>query len=182
MSSDENFNSFKKSFKKNQANSEVLTPRYQKTEDNLLIMNCKVQICETLLRILEIENDLRMSLFLGFFKEGIESQIVVDIDERDEDGYENRANTSKVHPRETARNNDDNTKGLLSVAPSGNGPSEDNEAIPWLEKVLMGEQIFDSFSQATYVCVLMDLLAYNYTNLNNKAFDLLIKFFNQRAM
>lgn len=123
-----------------------------------------------------------MSLFLGFFKDGIESQIIVDIDEHDEDNYDGRAQTSKVYPRETARNHDDNTKGLLSVAPSANNSSEDNEAIPWLEKVLMGEQIFDSFPQTTYVCILMDLLAYNYTNLNNKAFDLLVKFFNQRAM
>ena len=55
-----------------------------------------------------------------------------------------------------------------------------SETIKWLEKVLMGEQLFDAFPQGTYVCILMDLLAYDYTNLNNKAFELLMIFFNQR--
>ena len=45
----------------------------------------------------------------------------------------------------------------------------------------MGEQLFDRYSQTTYVCVLMDLIAYEHLPLTNKAFELLTKFFTQRS-
>lgn len=155
------------------------TVRYQKSEDNIIIMNCKEQICDTLLKILDIENDLKMSLFLGFFKDEIESQLIVDIDVEDQ-GFTEHLNSSKVMPKELLKKDEDNTKGLLSSNPKPNNTNDDIEAVNWIEKVLMGEQLFDAYPQTTYVCLLMDLLAYDHMPLNNKSFDLLNKFFNQR--
>lgn len=126
-----------------------------------------------------------MSQFLGFFKDGVESTLLMDIPEEDEDGhFEEQIHTSKVFPKEgmSKNQNEDHSKALLSQTPKVNGNGmNDEETINWIEKVLMGEQLFDSFSQKTYVCILLDLLAYNHLSLNNKAFDLLMKFFNQRA-
>ena len=107
----------------------------------------------------------------------------MDIEDEEHEMGAGRANTSKVFPREMSRRDleDNNTKGLLSPKPKyNNSIITDSETIGWLEKVLMGEQLFDAFPQTTYVCILMDLLAYEHTELNNKAFELLMKFFNQR--
>ena len=157
--------------------------RFQKSDDNLIIMQCKTEICSTLLKILEIEDDLKMSLFLGFFKDEVESRLVVDIDP-EENGFGGHLSTSKVYARETTRKavlEEDQSNRLLAPSPRPIPPQEDNDAINWLEKVLMGEQIFDAYPQTTYVCILMDLLAYEYVPLSNRAFELVMKFFNQRA-
>lgn len=157
--------------------------RYQKSEDNLIIMQCKTEVCNTLLKILEIEDDLKMSLFLGLFKDEIESHLVVEVD-LEENGFEAPLSTSKVYAREITRKavlEEEHSKGLLAPSPRPIPPEEDDDAISWLEKVLMGEQIFDAYPQTTYVCILMDLLAYQYVSLSNKALELITKFFNQRA-
>jgi hypothetical protein len=184
MSDGDNVESFKR-IKSGGQHLNHDSQRYQKNKSNLIIMKCKEEICETLLRILEIENDLMMSMFLGFFKDGIESTLLMDIPEEDEDGqFEGQVNTSKVFPKEGRgkNQNEDHSKALLSQSPKSNGAGmNDEETIKWIEKVLMGEQLFDAFSQKTYVCILLDLLAYNHLSLNNKAFDLLMKFFSQRA-
>ena len=155
--------------------------RYEKTQDNLVIMYCKEEICDILLRILEIENDLKISLFLGFFKDSVESNMVMD-------GYDDSYGGSvanKVFPKDMSRRNfgDESVEQRYLSQKTGavKNPIDDSDAIKWIEKVLMGEQLFDAFLQGSYVCILMDLLAYDYTNLNNKAFELLLKFFNQRS-
>ena len=75
--------------------------------------------------------------------------------EDDDQALEGRANTSKVFPREMPRReivDDNNTKSLLNPKPKANDESKnDIEVIGWLEKVLMGEQLFDAYSQTTYV-------------------------------
>ena len=43
--------------------------RYKITEDNLLIMKCKQFVCEILIKMSDIENDMKMTQFFLFFKQ-----------------------------------------------------------------------------------------------------------------
>ncbi len=43
--------------------------RYTQNEHNLIVMNCKRKICEILLRLLDIENDMQVSTFLSLLKQ-----------------------------------------------------------------------------------------------------------------
>ena len=42
--------------------------RYEQNEHNLVVMNCKRMICEILLRLLDLENDMQISAFLALLK------------------------------------------------------------------------------------------------------------------
>ena len=161
--------------------------RYEKNEDNLVIMKCKQYICETLLKILDLEYDLKISLFLGFLKEEVESYYQINPSPLDQE-FAAHTGTSKVFPQENMKKrndytNDEESKNRLIYIPQTREKVsfEDNTAIIWIEKVLMGEQLFDGYPQTTYVCVLMDLIAYQHLPLANKAFELLNKFFSQRS-
>ena len=178
------FGSMKRSIRIDDTNQNV--KRYEKNEDNLIIMKCKQYIWETLLKILDLEYDLKISLFLGFLKEEIESYYSMDNSPLDQE-FANHAATSKVFPqdnikkRSTADNDEYKNRLLYIPQPKEKVSFEENSAIIWMEKVLMGEQLFDGYSQTTYVWVLMDLIAYQHLPLSNKAFELLTKFFTQRS-
>lgn len=105
------------------------------------------------MKILDIENDLKMSLFLGFFKDDVENMVVDQFGPEDNDFV--NATSSKVFPiNSRIRNQNSNGEdgvdsGLLSSTSIKNIVIEDNDAVIWLEKVLMGEQLFDSYPQVT---------------------------------
>lgn len=128
-----------------------------------------------------------MSLFLGFFKEELDSYAAMDAAPLEHD-FAMQSPGSKVYPHDNRRRlhdypPDEEVKNRLLANPHSKDQSafDNNSAINWLEKVLMGEQIFDGYPQTTYVCILMDLLAYKHVPLTNKAFELIVRFFNQRA-
>lgn len=157
--------------------------RYKKTEDNLIIMKCKQYICDILIKVLDIENDLKVSLFLGFFKEEVENLMIADVGPEENDFV--NATSSKVFPldnrlRPGQNYEDDPDRGLLAIASPQKPAEEDDDAVHWLEKVLMGEQLFDAYPQSTYICILVDLLSYKHEPLYNKSLELIIRYFNQR--
>jgi len=92
-------------------------------------------------------------------------------------------NGSKVHATETVRKGDpdDQSRRMLVSQANPQLLHDDTDTLKGIEKVIMGSQLFDDYPQSTYVCVLMDLLAYNHVSLTNKSFSLLVKFFNQRT-
>ena len=157
--------------------------RYKKSEDNLIIMKCKQYICDTLIKVLDIENDLKVSLFLGFFKEKVENLMIADVGPEENDFV--NSTSSKVFPldnRLKVRQNyeDEPDRGLLAVMNPQKPAEDDDDAFQWLEKVLMGEQLFDAYPQTTYICILIDLLSYKHEPLCNKSLELIIRYFNQR--
>ena len=157
--------------------------RHKMSEDNFIIMKCKQYICDTLIKVLDIENDLKVSLFLGFFKEEVENLMIADVGPEDNDFV--NASSSKVFPldnRLKVRQNyeDEPDRGLLAVTNPQKPAENDNDAVQWLEKVLMGEQLFDAYPQTTYICILIDLLSYKHEPLCNKSLELIIRYFNQR--
>ena len=82
--------------------------RYEKNEDNIIIMKCKQYICETLLKILDLEYDLKISLFLGFLKEEVESYFQINPSPLNQE-FVAHAGTSKVFPQESMKKRNDYT-------------------------------------------------------------------------
>jgi hypothetical protein len=103
-----------------------------------------------------LEYDLKISLFLGFLKEEIESYYTMGPSQLDQE-YTGHAVTSKIFPQDNIKKRnegeDEEYKGRLLYVPQKQEKVsfEENSAIVWIEKVLMGEQLFDGYPQTTYV-------------------------------
>ena len=94
------YGSLKRSIKIDDSNQN--TKRYEKNEDNLVIMKCKQYICETLLKILDLEYDLKISLFLGFLKEEIDSYYAIDSSPLEQE-FSAHGGTSKIFPHDNLK-------------------------------------------------------------------------------
>lgn len=73
--------------------------RYQVNEKTLLIMQCKEKICDVLELVMSLQEDIRISRFLTYFKTNIDEDLGQSL------GVSNKFSSSKVVSQSVARAN-----------------------------------------------------------------------------
>lgn len=148
-------NKFEKKFRK--------FNRYESTEDNLTVHNCKALACSILLKLMQIRNDVRVSNFLSEFKKMIEEPLDHSIEKN-----------MKIERKKTKSME---RSSLISLI---NGNNEEEEAhlkklISILEVICHDKEInFDKKSEFEPTAIFLDLALYKNEALINKAYDFLI--------
>ena len=139
--------------------------RYHVNESNLLIMSTKTKIINILQRILDIQNDVRLTEFLTAFHKNsdpVPSEEATFIEQVNQSH-----NLEELFAKDQA---------LADLK-----PSVDERVVSWVNKAYGNKKLsLDRISQSDFICVLLDLILYENAALVNNAFKLLVCFFTQK--
>lgn len=136
-------------------------------ESNLLIMDTKNNIIKILQRVLDIQNDVRLTQFLTEFNKATQAEPM-----SEQEMY-------FVSLVNKTRKLDELFKKKQELADIK--PSIDEKVITWMNTAFSDKKLdLERISAADFVCVLLDLILYENAALVNNAFKLLVRFFQQK--
>ena len=145
--------------------------RYAYTEDTQKIMECKNLICEILIKIAAIRMDMRITLFLRNFKKEINTN---------PDFQQEDASTSKFTKSPTM--NFLNKMGGYGKLFNKSQPKDSSVIMVSIIDKILEEKTLDlqDMSKSDFISVLLDLCLYDYGELINHSFQLLIAQYSQK--
>ena len=138
--------------------------RYKMNESNLLIMDTKSGIINILQKILDIQNDVRLTQFLTEFYKCDQENPLTEVDVN----FITKVNKTKKL--------DELFKKDAELAELK--PVVDGRVVEWINTAFSDKKLdLERISVADFVCVLVDLILYENSQLVNNAFKLLVRFF-----
>jgi hypothetical protein len=138
--------------------------RYKMNESNLLIMDTKNNIINILQRVLDIQNDVRLTQFLTSFY--------------DFDSQNQMSELENTFIGKVLRTKKIEEIFKKDVEMAELKPEIDGRVVSWVNAAFADKKLdLERISVADFVCVLLDLILYENPNLVNNAFKLLVRFF-----
>jgi hypothetical protein len=141
--------------------------RYKMNESNLLIMDTKSNILNILQRVLDIQNDVRLTQFLTMFYKS------------DSENPPSELELTFIGKVLRTKKIEEIFKKDVELAELK--PEIDGRVVSWVNSAFNDKKLdLERISVADFVCVLLDLILYENPNLVNNAFKLLVRFFQQK--
>jgi hypothetical protein len=138
--------------------------RYKMNESNLLIMDTKSNILNILQRVLDIQNDVRLTQFLTLFYKN------------DSENPPSELELTFIGKVLRTKKIEEIFKKDMEMAELK--PEIDGRVVSWVNSAFGDKKLdLETISVADFVCVLLDLILYENPNLVNNAFKLLVRFF-----
>ena len=140
--------------------------RYKTNESNLLLMMTKNKIISILHKILDLQNDIRLTQFLSEYH-------------REDKGSCSPDEVRLIKKLMKGKSMDD----ILEKDPELESVKDmyNNNVINWMNKAFEDKNLdLERISARDFVCILLDLILYENSDLINNAFKLLVRFFQQK--
>lgn len=152
------------------------TARYEESESNRIVHACKCICCEILKIIMDLRNDMRVSLFLCEFKRIVENLGEMPFKGKSQSSFFRMSSPSKRKVQ--SKNLSKSRLNFLKM-------EEEEEAhcmnfLQILENICKAKEIDFNRSPFDPSAIYLDLLQYNNQNLINLSYELLILSYSQR--
>ena len=149
--------------------------RYEESENNRIVHGCKGICCEILKFIMELRNDMRVSLFLCEFKRILENN-------PNEPVLKGKLHSSLRMSSPTKRKNYSKNISKSNMQKIENEEEElqNHNFLNIIDEICNGKSIDFTNSPFDPIAIYLDLLQYDNENLINLSYELLILSFSQR--
>jgi hypothetical protein len=165
------------------------TQRYIEREDNLVMMTCKKIICQTIINVLDIKTDTRISKFLAEFKGNQSNQGSLNrvpirrmTNSSETSSTFGKRKFTNAHKRLYKKNTDIFSAIVSSSALDSVVDADVKPSLSWLSDILQDEELdLMQASEKDFIAVLLDLVMYKHPALAYDVFQLMLKNFSQRT-